>query len=187
MGNRGIIHDHESKTLKKSRWAHPNWITCVISFKGRKRTIMGKGTYTELFFLDEVTALSAGHRPCFECRREAAKAFFACDARARGLAEPAPTKEFDQLVHKQRVKPRIRQQITWRAELADLPDGVMVAHNGAAFAKRADLLLQWSMEGYAECLPQDGIGEVDVLTPRLFVGILAHGFKPVWHDSAARF
>ena len=26
--------------------------------------------YTELFFLDEATALAAGHRPCAECRRE---------------------------------------------------------------------------------------------------------------------
>ena len=75
MGNRGIIHDHETRTLTNRRWAHPNWITCTLSFKGRKRTIMGKGTYTELFFLDEVTARSAGHRPCFECRREAAEAF----------------------------------------------------------------------------------------------------------------
>jgi hypothetical protein len=48
--------------------------TCQLAVKGQKRQVWGHG-YTELFFLDEVTALAAGHRPCFECRREAALAF----------------------------------------------------------------------------------------------------------------
>ncbi len=30
---------------------------------------MAAGHYTELFFLDEATALAAGHRPCAECQR----------------------------------------------------------------------------------------------------------------------
>ena len=31
---------------------------------------MQPGRFTELFFLDEATALAAGHRPCASCRRE---------------------------------------------------------------------------------------------------------------------
>jgi hypothetical protein len=31
---------------------------------------MTPGRYTELFFLDEATALAAGHRPCAECQRD---------------------------------------------------------------------------------------------------------------------
>ena len=70
MGNRGILHD-ASRTLGKSRWKHKNWIICVTEFKGRERTPMTNGTYTELFFLDDAVALAAGHRPCGECRRKA--------------------------------------------------------------------------------------------------------------------
>jgi hypothetical protein len=36
---------------------------------------MAPNLYTELFFLDEATALASGHRPCFECRREDAGRF----------------------------------------------------------------------------------------------------------------
>jgi len=64
MGNRGgRIHDPESKTLLKRKWASKRWIICVTKFKERQRKIMGN-SYTELFFLDEVSALAAGHRPC---------------------------------------------------------------------------------------------------------------------------
>ena len=71
MGNRGIIHDPDTKTLLKKRWALKAWIICVCDFKGVRREPMGrnrpggKAGWTELFFLDEVTALAAGHRPCF--------------------------------------------------------------------------------------------------------------------------
>ncbi len=46
----------------------------MLDFKSRQRDVWGR-YYTELFFLDEVTALAAGHRPCFECRRKDAEAF----------------------------------------------------------------------------------------------------------------
>jgi hypothetical protein len=45
------------------------WIACLTAFPGRRRTPMTPRRYTELFFLDEATALAAGHRPCWECRR----------------------------------------------------------------------------------------------------------------------
>ena len=91
MGNRGIIHDPDTKTLLEKRWALHAWIICVCEFKGRKREPMGrngpggKAGYTELFFLDEVTALAAGHRPCFHCRREQAEAFAAHFGHAVGV------------------------------------------------------------------------------------------------------
>jgi hypothetical protein len=73
-GNRGIIHDPATKTLTR-RWASPAWLTCVCEFRGRRRTVMGGRSWTELFFLDEATAFAAGHRPCFFCRREDAVRF----------------------------------------------------------------------------------------------------------------
>src|SRR5215471_17818564 len=75
MGNRGIIHDPGTRTLLNRRWATKAWICCVCAFKGVRREVMGGRSWTELFFLDEATALAAGHRPCFFCRRADADAF----------------------------------------------------------------------------------------------------------------
>ena len=74
MGNRGCLHD-QHRALSGRRWTTRAWVTCLLSFKGRRRQLMRPGHYTELFFLDEATALSAGHRPCAECRREAFRRF----------------------------------------------------------------------------------------------------------------
>src|SRR5260370_27913940 len=63
-GNRGIIHDPATKTLRR-RWASQAWLTCVCEFRGRRREVMGGRSWTELFFLDEATALAAGPRPRF--------------------------------------------------------------------------------------------------------------------------
>src|SRR5271165_1152863 len=68
MGNRGNLHNAEGHI--KRTWQVKRWLVCLLEFKGRKRTVMRPGFYTELFFLDEATALAAGHRPCAECRRE---------------------------------------------------------------------------------------------------------------------
>ena len=63
-GNRGIIHDPATRTLLKRRWSTRAWITCVCEFRGWRREVMARRSWTELFFLDEATALAAGHRPC---------------------------------------------------------------------------------------------------------------------------
>ncbi len=68
MGNRGVLHDDEGRI--KRAWQLKRWIVCVLVFRGRKRRVMTLGRYTEVFFLDEATALAAGHRPCAECRKE---------------------------------------------------------------------------------------------------------------------
>src|SRR5215213_2819224 len=73
MGNRGILHD-DARHIRRA-WQGKRWISCVLEFRGRKRPVMAPGRYTELFFLDEATALAAGHRPCNECRPERLAAF----------------------------------------------------------------------------------------------------------------
>ena len=73
MGNRGgRLHTPEQRVVRS--WVSRRWITCRLTFRDRRRHVMGD-SYTELFFMDEATALAAGHRPCFECRRADAKAF----------------------------------------------------------------------------------------------------------------
>ena len=76
MGNRGILHDENQSINHPMKWKSISWIYCSLSYKGKKREIMGTGKYTELFFLDEATALAAGHRPCFRCLREKNQEFF---------------------------------------------------------------------------------------------------------------
>src|SRR3954451_19856984 len=87
FGNRGGRFHRDPETLGNRRWASRQWICCVLAFKQRHRKVWRNG-YTELFFLDEVTALAAGHRPCFECRRKDAKAFAEYWGRARGMETP---------------------------------------------------------------------------------------------------
>ncbi|MGL4241245.1 MAG: hypothetical protein ACRCTI_09045, partial [Beijerinckiaceae bacterium] len=88
LGNRGgRFHCERTRTVRGRPWASRQWICCVLSFKNRQRQVWSRG-YTELFFTDEATALAAGHRPCFECRRADAVAFAAAWARTQGGLPP---------------------------------------------------------------------------------------------------
>lgn len=184
FGNRGGGFHREDKTLRPRPWASRQWICCVLSFKGRRRfPLMGRG-YTELFFLDEVTALAAGHRPCFECRPADATRFAAAWARAQGLSRPPMAPEMDMVLHQERLAGRTKR--TWRAPAADLPDGTMIADGSKAFALRGEAMLPWFHAGYSPSLPRPRAA-VDVLTPPSVVAVLREGFAPVWHPSAGGF
>src|SRR4029453_19608900 len=69
MGNGGRLHDPARRIVRRVAGGYRAWVTCRLEFRGRHRTVMAPNRYTELFFLDEATALAAGHRPCGECRR----------------------------------------------------------------------------------------------------------------------
>src|SRR5262245_66499612 len=81
LGNRGVLHDDGGRIRRA--WQLKRWIVCVLEFRGRKRRVMTPGRYTELFFLDEATALAAGHRPCAECRHSRFLAFCTAWGQAR--------------------------------------------------------------------------------------------------------
>src|SRR3954451_12489199 len=83
MGNRGRLHDGEGQILRP--WQVKRWLICLLEFNGRHRVVMAPDRYTELFFLDEATALAAGHRPCFECRRKSFEQFAAAWAVGNGI------------------------------------------------------------------------------------------------------
>jgi hypothetical protein len=177
MGNRGGRIHRDDQTLSGRRWASKRWIACLCEFKGRRRKVWGAG-YTELFFFDEPTALAAGHRPCFECRRQAAKAFLAAFPGA-----PSGADAMDEILHRERINKRRRR--LWRARLSDLPDGAMVAQNGRAFLVRGPMLRPWSFAGYDAGVRRDPALEVDVLTPRSTVAVLARGYRPMWEEPPA--
>lgn len=179
-GNRGGRFHRDDKTLGARRWASRQWICCVLSFKGRRHEVWAR-RYTALFFLDEVTALAAGHRPCFECRRAAASAFAERWAQTKGTDLPY-VEEMDRVLQAERLDGRAKR--THAMPLAELPDGTMIAHEGAAFAVRGAELLRWTESGYAERLARPR-GSADVLTPPSIVAILRAGYGPQWHPSAA--
>src|SRR3984957_14593231 len=145
IGNRGGRLHRDDQTLSGSRWKNKHWLICVCEFKGRRRNVWGR-YYTELFFLDEPTALAAGHRPCFECRRQAAKAFIAAFP-----CSPRGVEAMDDALHSERVENRRKR--LWRARLGDLPDGAMIARDGRAYAVRAGALSPWSFAGYGAPAP----------------------------------
>ncbi|ALG90096.1 hypothetical protein JT55_04840 [Rhodovulum sp. NI22] len=182
MGNRGILHD-EQQRLGAARWRHKAWITCALAFKGRRRGLMTPHSYTELFFLDEAVALAAGHRPCAECRRADFNRFGAAWALAQGRAARAPA--MDAALHRARVT-RDRRQITHMADIAALPDGAFVALPGGKICLVLGAFLwPYRPEGYASPLPRPAGGNVTVLTPRPAVAVLAAGYRPALHPSAA--
>src|SRR5208283_6000827 len=108
MGNRGGRFHTDVKTLTARRWASRQWICCVLDFKGRRRDVWGR-FYTELFFLDEPTALAAGHRPCFECRRGDAEAFAENWRQARKFATRPSAGEMDEVLHGERLQDRAKR------------------------------------------------------------------------------
>ena len=130
MGNRGGRLHGDNRTLGRRRWVSRQWICCRLQFNNRHRRVWGEG-YTELFFLDEVTALAAGHRPCFECRRADAETFAECWRRACDLNARPRAAQMDERLHAERLCGRAKQR--HRRPMADLPDGAMIAMEQGAY------------------------------------------------------
>lgn len=139
-------------------------------------------SYTELFFLDEVTALSAGHRPCFECRRRDANAFAGAWQQASMSKARPRAADIDTVLHAERLDGRGKRR--HRRSIAELPDGAVVLFDNNAAAVRGGVLLRWTPEGYVFPARRPGGGEVDVLTPPAILGALGAGYSPRWHASA---
>jgi hypothetical protein len=176
FGNRGGKFHTDDQRLTTRRWVSRQWICCVLDFKGRQRDVWGR-YYTELFFLDEVTAFAAGHRPCFECRRKDAQDFA---SRFPGGKISAPA--MDEVLHAERLDGKAKR--THRRKLDTLPDGAMIARDGEAYAVRGKTLLHWTPRGYIGSKPRPRGVVVDVLTPPSMLKVLARGYAPQWHKSA---
>ena len=179
MGNRGLLHNREREIVRFHQVRR--WISCTLEFRGQRRPLMEPGMYTELFFLDEATALAAGHRPCFLCRRPEALRFRAAWAEATGNDSSIAADAFDRLLHDDRLASRGVMR-RWPTDGTTLPDGATVAVGGEAFLVRGGALLGWSPGGYVEARPMPGV--VEVLTPRAIVAAIGAGYAPVLHPTA---
>ncbi len=187
MGNRGRLHDDRGRIRRA--WQVTRWLLCRLEFNGRHRTVMAPNRYTELFFLDEATGLAAGHRPCFECRRPSFLAYadFWAVGNPGPFGDDRPTAgSIDERLHAERVGPD-RSKRTYRANLDDLPDGVLITREGRdqeAHLIRGEELFAWSPGGYRERRPRPGREFVSVLTPPSTVNAIRAGYVPEIHPSA---
>ena len=181
MGNRGGCFHRGDQTLKPRQWASQRWIICELQFKGRRRKLMQPSLYTELFFLDEATALAGGHRPCFECRRGQAEAFRQALICAGRLKPGASISEADAL-----AAGEIQQVLAGRGARetiipARLPGGAMYAVEGKAFLVHAGFARAWSFSGYGPALPLHEAGTR--LTPEISCAAINSGYEVALHTS----
>jgi hypothetical protein len=176
-GNRGCLHDEEG-TIRRG-WNGKRWIACRLEFRGRRRErLLQPGRYTELFFLDEATALAAGHRPCAECRR-ADYVHFMHRWPGRGADD------VDALLHEERLDGRSRR--VHRADYRDLPTGTFVLVADEPWLVLDDELRRWTVGGYAERGSRPAHGPAALLTPPLLVDLLRTAREPLvpfLHPSA---
>ena len=177
-GNRGIIHDPQTKTLTNKRWTTKAWLICRCEYKDRKRSVMGQRSWTELFFLDEAVALAAGHRPCFFCRRDAAEAFRSAWAVARGCSKPTAS-EMDAVLHEERLLDRRKRAHRILGDIAELPDGTIVCRADEAFTMVKGKAFRWTDTGYDP--PQTILHADGLITPPSSVMALQAGYRAVRH------
>ena len=179
IGNRGIIHDPATRTLLARRWTVKAWLVCALAYKGYRRAVMRDRSWTELFFLDEATALAAGHRPCFFCRRAAAEQFRGAWAAGNGV-EPPKAAAIDAVLHAERLDGRAKRLHILSDAMDALPDGTMIAAGEDAFVMVRHRTFRWTPAGYrAASAP----AAVRLLTPPSTVRALAAGYRPVLHPE----
>lgn len=185
MGNRGILHDKDQKIL--APWRHKAWVTCRLRFKGRHREVFSPHHYSELFFLDEATAFSAGHRPCAECRRERYEEFKTAWSLTNLGETPKhlSVRQIDARLHQERAI-RGGGKVVYEERLDALPSGTFVLIDGAPHLLWERRLYLWTHDGYRS--PRglgNGSRKISVLTPASVVAAFRRGFRPQAHESAS--
>jgi hypothetical protein len=170
-GNRGCLHNRDGRIVRRA--ATRRWIACRLSYRGWHRSpVPQPGKYTGLFFLDDATALAAGHRPCALCRREDYR-------RVLEIVGARGADDLDDRLEAERAGTRPR------AALPSLPDGAFVVHAGAAHLVHGGRLRPWSFGGYGPTV--DAEEPLEVLTPASLVEVLRAGWEPLvpfLHPSA---
>jgi hypothetical protein len=175
-GNRGCLHDPQGHIRR--RFAVKRWIACRLEFRDRRRSpLQQPGRYTELFFLDEVTALAAGHRPCAECRREDYDRLVAI---WRDLHPgQAGADAIDAQLHAERLDPASHERRLHRASIGELPDGAFVLEEGEPWLVLGADVWSWAPSGYVERRPRRASRDVLVITPPSLLAVLHSGWSPL--------
>jgi hypothetical protein len=183
-GNRGCLHDARGSIRRHH--SGRRWIACRLQFRGwLRRPLLQPGRFTELFFLDEATAMAAGHRACALCRRED---YVRLGEIWRGLHPgDAGADAIDATLHRERWDTAARAQRLHDAPLDGLPDGTFVLHHGRPCLVLGDGLRPWSASGYAPAERRPTDAPARVITPPTLVAVLRSGWQPLvplLHPSA---
>lgn len=176
MGNRGVIHKHKQII---GIFKHKAWITCKLDFKGRRRIVMSPDRWTELFFLDEATAFAAGHRPCFECRKDDAKKFKSCWINGNPLHQfsmTASITQIDGIIHPERIDDEGRK-VMFQCPPSDIPEGTFILIDEDAYVFSQGGLHRWTPFGYEDPMPMPEIS-LTILTPYSIVNAFRAGYVP---------
>jgi hypothetical protein len=183
-GNRGCLHDSEGRIRRSHNGKR--WIACRLEFRGwHREPLMQPGRFTELFFLDEATALAAGHRACALCRRED----YVRLTEVWGELHPdqAGADAIDAQLHHERLEPGTQARRQHAARFDELPDGAYVLLDGKACVVAGDALLRWTPARYRRHRRRPAGGVAVLLTPPSLVAVLRAGWTPVvpfLHPSA---
>ena len=175
-GNRGCLHDEHARIRR--RYQGKRWIACRLEFRGWHRSpLMQPGRFTELFFLDEATALAAGHRPCALCRRADYQRVTEIWAELHPGQKGADA--IDAQLHRERLAERRNVRVN------GLPDGAFVLAAGTPALVLGPQLLRWTPAGYVA----DGTRprRAELITPPSLVSLLEREWDllvPLLHPSA---
>ncbi|MDB5149877.1 MAG: hypothetical protein JWQ57_3897 [Mucilaginibacter sp.] len=178
LGNRGVIHNEQEEIVRA--YKIKAWIACVLEFRGRHREIMQPDRWTELFFLDEATAFSAGHRPCFQCRykdHQRFKEFWLMGNPKYGFDMKTPVSKIDDILQAERIAAD-KSKVTYEENTKDLPNGTFVIYNEKPHLLKDGQLYLWSPAGYEKGIALPDVGKLRVLTPPSFVNMFSAGYVP---------
>jgi hypothetical protein len=178
MGNRGVIHNEQKQIIREFK--HKAWIICQLEFKGKRRVVMTPNRWTELFFVDEATALAAGHRPCFECRKEDAKRFKSCWVKGNPLhdfTKATSINQIDEVIHQERIDSE-KKKITHQRNRPDIPNGTFILLNDDPHLLSNGKLHRWTPFGYEGGMALPDTSAFTVLTPNSIVNAIQAGYVP---------
>jgi hypothetical protein len=182
--NRGCLHDSEGR-IRRS-YAVKRWIACQLEFRGWQRpALLMPGRFTELFFLDEATALAAGHRPCALCRRADYNDLIALWSKLHPDQRGADA--IDAQLQYERLDAHTHERRLHEAPFAELPDGAFVMRDDRPWLLLGNQLLAWSPGGYRDRSPRPARGTATLITPPSLVALLRterSPLVPLLHPSA---
>jgi len=173
MGNRGVLQPQHYELPRP--FAIKPWLTCVLMDRHNHPLPKVDVKYTRLFFLDEVTAFAAGHRPCGQCQRKRYLEFVEvwCKANLKDASQ------LDEVLHAERCETQSGGAgHPTTSMLNELPNGTMVRleHDGKPHLLLFGKLFPWTATGYLTPITCPDTTEVQVLTPRSIVKTFLAGF-----------
>jgi hypothetical protein len=178
LGNRGVIHNEQQEIVRPFKIKA--WITCVLEFRGRRREVMTPDRWTELFFLDEATAFSAGHRPCFQCRykdHQRFKEFWLKGNPQYGFNMKTPVAKIDDILQADRITAG-KSKVTYEESPKALPDGTFVIYDNKPYLFKDHQFYLWTPGGYGSPIDVPAADKLPVLTPRSIVNMFSAGYVP---------